>query len=336
VKFLEIRTVLLGPTLTLAALVLLNGCQTPAKEPPETTRPARSEVQRGPVKVIAQVVPKWIRLSDDPKLILTIEHEKGVTVKIPPFAQSFGQFHIKNTHKSMPRSVENREIIQQTYTLEPKTTGTLAIWPIAVHFNDTRPNGDGKRHTLKTQEFTVDVISNVDPEKASIADMKPASDPIDIPTPVWATLIWLIVGGVVILVGVLTWLRISSRSKVVEKRPLTPKELAFWELQKIVDEDLAKKDVKLFYVELTGVVRRYIERTTSIRAPEQTTEEFLREITTCSTFPPEEGQRLRNFLESADLVKFAALEPIPADIRESFNRAEVFIGIDQDQFKEPV
>ena len=36
--------------------------------------------------------------------------------------------------------------------------------------------------------------------------------------------------------------------------------------------------VKEFYLRLTGIVRQYVEDTTGIRAPEQTTEEFLRDM----------------------------------------------------------
>jgi hypothetical protein len=109
--------------------------------------------------------------------------------------------------------------------------------------------------------------------------------------------------------------------------PLSPKELAWLELERLVQQNLAQKDVKLFYVELTGVIRRYIERSTGVRAPEQTTEEFLSQISRHTSFAAEESDRLKAFLESADLVKFAAQEPRAEDIEEAFERAKVFIGL---------
>ena len=74
-------------------------------------------------------------------------------------------------------------------------------------------------------------------------------------------------------------------------------------------------------------VAEAIERTTGIRAPEQTTEEFLREISQANTFNRDTNERLRNFLESADLVKFAAFRPRQDDVEESFSRAKIFIGL---------
>ena len=67
--------------------------------------------------------------------------------------------------------------------------------------------------------------------------------------------------------------------------------------------------VKEFYLRLTGIVRQYVEDTTGIRAPEQTTEEFLRDMRSSSVFPADRSARLAEFLEAADLVKYAGQEP---------------------------
>ncbi len=67
--------------------------------------------------------------------------------------------------------------------------------------------------------------------------------------------------------------------------------------------------VKEFYLRLTGIVRQYVEDTTGIRAPEQTTEEFLRDMRSRAVFPPERSARLAEFLEAADLVKYAGQQP---------------------------
>ena len=71
-------------------------------------------------------------------------------------------------------------------------------------------------------------------------------------------------------------------------------------------------------------MRRYIERSTGVRAPEQTTEEFLREIVTNSAFTDEEQRRLQQFLESADLVKFAGHQPAQEDMDASIKGAREF------------
>ena len=63
-----------------------------------------------------------------------------------------------------------------------------------------------------------------------------------------------------------------------------------------------------------------------MRAPEQTTEEFLREISSGKVFPDDERRRLQDFLESSDLVKFAAYRPDLGDVSDAYQRARVFVG----------
>jgi hypothetical protein len=130
----------------------------------------------------------------------------------------------------------------------------------------------------------------------------------------------------VLAAGLSTW-RLWRRRRVAPEVPLSPQELAYLELQRLVEAGLSQHDVKQFYVELTGVVRRYIERTTGIHAPEQTTEEFLHEISGGSVFSLAERERLAAFLESADLVKFAAHEPLAQDMEETFDRAKRFLRL---------
>jgi hypothetical protein len=64
-----------------------------------------------------------------------------------------------------------------------------------------------------------------------------------------------------------------------------------------------------------------------VRAPEQTTREFLRAIQGHPSFDETRRERLRAFLESADLVKFAGHEPETAAIEASVARAREFLAL---------
>jgi len=289
--------------------------------------PARSVLERGPVKVTAEVQPAKARLSDEPVLTLTIEYEQGVQVEKPPFGATMGSFAVRDFHEPLPKIHNGREIIQQVYSLEPMQTGKLLIDPISVTFIDLRPKGDEKTHTVQTEALTVDISSMVGDSAPSLANLRPATGPLDLPSH-WSLLAWSIAFVCIVLaiIGWLLWRRYKSKQAVAEI-VLSPEEQARLELEKLAQSGLAETDVVQFYVELTAIVRRYIERTTGIRAPEQTTEEFLREISRANTFNRETSDRLRNFLESADLVKFAAHRPRQEDIEESFSRARIFIGL---------
>jgi len=326
---------LAGLVILAIAAAVVCGCAQPADKPAaegqaEGPGVARSEVERGPVRVTVSVEPAKARLSDEPTLTLSIDYQQGVTIRKPPFGESLGDFVVRDFREPLPRIQGDREILQQIYKLEPTRTGKLSIWPISVTFTDTRPDGDGREHTIETEGLTVEVASVLDSELPSLAGLKPAAGPVELPeapgTGAWwlAGVLALAAGGA----GLAWWLRRRRRHAATVK-PLSPRELAYLELERLLESRLAEEDVKLFYVELTGVVRRYIERTTGIHAPEQTTEEFLREISHTDTFPADETRRLRLFLEAADLVKFAAHQPRPEDVEESFQRAKVFIGLER-------
>ena len=290
-------------------------------------KPARSEAERGPVRVTAEVQPSKARLSDEPVLTLTIDAEEGVVVEKPPFGATLGGFSIRNLREPLPKIVNGRQVIQQIYTLEPTEAGRLRIDPISVRFTDRRPKGDGHAHNVETGPLTVEITSLVGDKAPSLGDLRPPSGPIELPSHL-APAIWgVLVVGAAAIAAVWWLLRRRRREKAVATVVLSPEELANIELDKLVESALADRDIKQFYVELTGIVRRYIERTTGVRAAEQTTEEFLREIGQAHTFGHDDCSRLRDFLESADLVKFAAHQPRSDDIVESIRRARLFVGV---------
>jgi hypothetical protein len=129
-----------------------------------------------------------------------------------------------------------------------------------------------------------------------------------------------------LLIAAFRFLR-RRETRVATERKKSPEEIASEALAALLAEDLPGQGLfKDFYVRLTGIVRVYIEGTTGLRAPEQTTEEFLREMRTRATFPPERSNQLQEFLEAADMVKYAGQQPGSDQIELSIRRAQEFIS----------
>ncbi len=321
-------------------LLLAGGCGVsdtgPRLSDPATTGAAgsgigRTEVERGPVKLTVEVEPRSARLSDEPVLTLTIDYEQEVQIDKPPFGEAIGDFIIRDYREPLPEIREGRETVRQIYQLEPTRTGSLQIAPISMTFTDSRPGGDGKKHTIETEAIAVEISSVLASEAVSLDDLQGQAGPVKLPAGRSSAIGWLagllLLGTAVLLV---VWFR-RRRRTTEEESQLSPRELAYLELQALIEQDLAEVDVKLFYVHLTGIVRRFIERDMQIRASEQTTEEFLREISSGEVFAREDQQRLKSFLESADIVKFAAHHPTPDDVEQAFNRAKVFVGLERER-----
>ncbi|MBC8353628.1 MAG: hypothetical protein H8E66_16640 [Planctomycetes bacterium] len=314
------------------SLVAIPGCggrDVADTKPSDDSRVARTQLERGPVIVTVEVSPEPARLSDEPTLTLTIDHEQGVQVNLPPFGESMRDFIIRDFREPLPETRDQRQIVRQIYTLEPTTTGALQIDPITITFTDARPNGDGESHAIETEGLTLNVLSVVASEAPSLNDLEGFAAPVDLP-PSRAWIAWAIGASVVLLLvgAAATWLLIR-RKTMVPVEQLTPRELASRELEQLWRDVANREDVKVFYVRLTAIVRTYIEGTTGVNAPEQTTEEFLREIGASERFSREERQRLKDFLESADLVKFARFQPKSSDVDESYHRARRFVGLTQ-------
>jgi hypothetical protein len=314
----------------LLLLTTLAGCGTQSATPPDdaTANHARSQVERGPVRVTAEVQPVRPRLSDSPTLTLTLDYEEGVTVEKPLFGVSIGKFTIRDLREPLPKTDNGRVILQQIYTLEPTEAGRLRIDPIAVTFADRRPQGDNAEHSIETESLSIEVSSLLGDKTPTLGDLHPPAAPITLPS---GSSAWLWAIGVLALIAVaaMAWRRRRrphAKAGALKMNILTSEDLANMELDKLIASGLATSDIKQFYIELTAIVRRYIERTTGIRAPEQTTEEFLREISRTQTFELDVRARLRDFLETADLVKFATHRPTSEDVDESVRRARLFIG----------
>jgi hypothetical protein len=106
-----------------------------------------------------------------------------------------------------------------------------------------------------------------------------------------------------------------------------PRQVAEDALAVLASKDLPQQELfEAFYVELTAIVRQFIEEYHRIRAPEQTTEEFLHEAAAHPAFKPDVRSLLREFLWSADLVKFARHSPSLDQCAEAFKAARGFIA----------
>ncbi len=73
---------------------------------------------------------------------------------------------------------------------------------------------------------------------------------------------------------------------------------------------------KPFVIAVSDTARTYLEERFDFRAPERTTEEFLRELGGTKLLLPEQKESLGEFLASCDLVKFAKYEPGEKELRE--------------------
>lgn len=121
----------------------------------------------------------------------------------------------------------------------------------------------------------------------------------------------LALAGMALAVTGIVW-AVRALARRVKEHRMSPIERAWAELDRLLKKGLPGRGrYKDFYVELTMVVRRYVQRRYGVRAPNLTTEEFFEEAKAVLGSDAARVESLRTFLESADMVKFAGLEATP-------------------------
>ena len=196
------------------------------------------------------------------------------------------------------------------YQLEPVHAGKHLIRSVSIEFVDKRPNSErrGEPALIETDPLEVNVTSELGDEAPSLANLEPMLPPR--PVPQTSAIGWLVASGVAVLLAILGVVALRRRKRrPIEPRRQTPEEIAQAALALLLAENLpARGLVKEFYLRLTGIVRQYVEDTTGIRAPEQTTEEFLRDMRSRAAFPPERSRPARGIPGSGrpDQVRRAA------------------------------
>ncbi|MEQ1826207.1 MAG: hypothetical protein ABL921_09675 [Pirellula sp.] len=338
------------------AIVMLVGLFCMGCRPQSTTtdvnKPASAVIERvaerGPVRLTTRVSPAQPRLSDIVELELLVEGAEGISIQPPAFGQAVGDFLVldyseRNSDVSGRSLAPNCRLFR--YRLEPTHAGKHLIRSLTIEFTDNRSNSEssGEKSKIESEPIEVNIVSDWGDSVPDLANLEPMTPPkeIDYPWSWWWTIPALIVASLAGFAFFFT--RRRKRIQPVPPRQ-SPGEIANMRLALLLSEGLPSKGLFTeFYVRLTGIVRQYIEDTTGIRAPEQTTEEFLRDMHSTKAFSPEQSVRLQSFLEAADMVKYAGQQPNDEQIELSVVRAREFINmrlrspfVDSSSFSNPL
>lgn len=140
--------------------------------------------------------------------------------------------------------------------------------------------------------------------------------------------IWIILAGLILGLLALLYFPRSKNKRVPEGPQDTrlPWEIALAQLDALEKGPLLKEgQLKEYYSRLSDIIREYFENHFMIRAPEMTTEEFLRSLETSRELTVRQKNTLKEFLHSCDMVKFAKYLPGLEEARISFCLAKQLI-----------
>ena len=319
--------------LLIIFIVLVAGCsQRDDRSESATDHPAAIErvAEKGPVQLVVRVSPIEPRLSDLVEMDVVVTAPPDVEIKPPTFGDAVGDFLVRSYSERTPEAksenADNTTVFH--YQLEPVASGTHLIRSVAIEFIDNRESSEAKGKTafIESEPIEIKITTEQGDQTPDLANLEPMVAPVAIEQP-WGFW-WIGVIATAIALAVL-WMvrrRRQQRDHVMPVRQQSAEEIAQAALTQLLSENLPAAGLfKEFYVRLTGVVRCYIEGTTGLRAPEQTTEEFLQEMRSKEIFSAERSVRLTEFLEAADMVKYAGQQPGAEQIDFSILRAQEFV-----------
>ena len=264
-------------------------------------------------------------------LTLTLTSPKDVNARLPDLRDRVRGFSLVEDFEEEPTvGTDGSKTQKVNWKLVPEPCAeTYKIAPFVVHASPrllSRQSDDGALSFVAGPVY-------FDPpaaRPAAAGDME--CDPEkDLPPLSWALVGWVALALLAVaaaVTGCVFLVRYAVRR--VREHRMSPIERAWVELDRLMRRGLPGRGrYKDFYVELTMVVRRYVQRQYGIRAPHLTTEEFLRELQGSAAGRRSRG--LAEFLESADMVKFAGVKATPEMADGATASARGYLEEDQRQ-----
>lgn len=301
------------------------------------------ETQNGPVKATVLVWPAKPQLADPIYVRLIVDAEPGVAVDLPfqtgQLGESaLGRFRVIDFAGDKRRSDKGHQIEEHTYVLQAQSSGRHRIPPFRLEMQDRRGAAAGSASgsaatpadpkasaEVLTEEIPVE-IAEIPVEKVT-ATLAPVRGELVVNPGARAWWWWAALAGIAVAwmaLAVTLWRRWRQRQAIARRR--SAYDEAVTELRQLESAGAPSVDTAdAWFVRLSAIVRRYLEKRYEIRAPELTTEEFLQVALHGVSLTAQHRALLGTFLECCDRVKFAAYRPEEKESLEMLAAARSFV-----------
>lgn len=297
---------------------------------------AVSDLSRNGVSLSVETSADRVDVSRDFEVTVKAVAPAGASLALPDLRNRFRGFSIAEDFAEEPLTSEDGTTAYVSrWRLVPKPCEKeykLAPFVVSIVRRDAAgqsANGAGVSSGAESFYTAPVYFENPKPRETVTGGIE-VSPKKDLPPLSWR-LVWrcglVLLSAAIVAMGV--WYAVRRILQKVREHRMSPIERAMLELDRLLKKGLPGRGrYKDFYVELTMVVRRYIQRRHSVRAPNLTTDEFLRAAAGNPAFTQEALAELRSFLESADMVKFAGVEATPEMADSATGKAKGYLEAD--------
>jgi hypothetical protein len=214
-------------------------------------------------------------------------------------------------------------VYHQRLVLTSFDTGFIVVPAIKFYFNDD------STQVLSTDPLVI-FVSDIPVEME--ADIKDIKEPYDVPFnwKKWVLRALIVFAVLALLIGAYHWWKKrqkQSEEVVARPKPKRPAhEIALEKLEALRQKKLWQNEqVKEYYIELTDIIREYIEFRFDVLALEMTTDEIMAALH-MKAIDKQTLLELRKMLQLADLAKFAKYRPMPNENELCFDAAKQFVA----------
>jgi len=316
------------------------------------------DYQRGPLRVVQRISETRIPLSGLLTVELELIIEDGFDVELPQVPRELDKFQLRDWKQVERRRVDASHTARRVrYRFEPLEPGAWYLPAFEATFRPAvvtgSPGGAGqassgqpapggsadqsgatiagvetsadKSGTLATEPFEITVVSLVD-EQGGTLDIGPIDDVAEAPRSAWVYVGVATGVALAVAAGGFWWWQRRKRMAGPVRVLQSAHVIALGRLEAMAASGLIEAGrFEPFYAEVSGVLRHYIEDRFGLRAPEQTTEEFLAELRQTDVLDRETRAELGPFLERCDLIKFARQTATAEQMRKALGLVRRFV-----------
>jgi hypothetical protein len=274
------------------------------------------------VSIDVRVDRTEVTIGDRVNLEVVVTADTVFNVVLPPTEEALGVFEVKDFRQFDPATDKaGRRVYRSQYNVTTWTTGRWVVPPLTVTFTDSA----GHSGSASSDSVFIKVKSILAEAGADTVDIRDLKPPYSVPT---RRAVYYYLAGAVILAALIAWWYLRRRRRKAEAvvgDMRTPWERAFDELNALRGSDLLPEEKwREWYFVLTEVFRRYVDARYGLETLEATTTE-IKLILPRLPATDSEQQVIVEFLEFADLVKFARLAPPPSRPQDDFAWVWAFV-----------
>lgn len=292
--------------------------------------------QIGNISIENKVDVAKVKIGDLITYSLTVTHDDTVEVRLPGRAfvvvDSAGHIlpddalNISDYKIHEPEKVAGKIVEGVDYVFSPFLVGKFTVASLTVLFKMPK---DTAYYQINAEPIQIEVQSMKPSESGDIRDIKPQWE---IERDLW--LLWrpILIGlGVILMIVAVIilykrWRAGKALLPILEKPKRPPHEIALEALDQLLKSDLlARGEIKAFYIELSDIIRRYIEGCYFVVALEMTTTQLISNLKRVGV-DSEIIELIREFLIASDMVKFAKYLPEEVEIQAEIQRAYEIIN----------